>query len=296
MVQSILEQNNPPDVRKFKTASAFLKAVFAYKSKLDNRFNLEIWSIEMGFKSRSFMYMLYHEKRQLTIPVAKLLSQSLNHTPAEQEHFLKLVLLQRSDTNEEKEMINNLIYESISLDEAHLNKNDYAEFLSSPLNPLLKLLLAFADVEGSLEQLSSLLNLENEKVQNGLQILEKLNLAEKTQNENGQTIWKTKSKTFRVSEEDKGEALNQFHEKTQFEALEVLKDQSSNFKKFTSIYFCVSKSDEAQLAEEMEMFLNKMKAKYGTDYLDQKELIKLNLSTYAVTNVHQANPSADGEA
>lgn len=279
-----VEVNLQPNVRSYSNIIQFIKDLFVYKKSLDSHFTLDMWSTELGFKSRSFLHMVYHGKKPITPEFVDILSKSIGLTSAEQEHLLLLSLYHRAKSSAQKSIYLGKILENLEINAINIEGRQQSQFLSSPLFLKIKLLLAFTDVKGTETELASLLNVSVKSVQKHLAELEVMGLVVSSHSEiESGKIWKTQTKSFSAPNgPNQNEAVNVFHQNTMEEAAAMIQ-QNELMKRFRSVFFALEEGQFPELLDDVESFLNKMKNKYACDDLGQKRLLKMNLQAYPVS-------------
>ena len=159
---------------------------------------------------------------------------------------------------------------------------EYQKFLASPQLAQIFLLLTFDDIEATSAYLQKVTGFSAAKIKQSLALLEKLGMAQ-TKKENRLVIWTASSKSFKISDRTHDKSILSFHKKTLDEAEQALKT-NPHFRHFRSVYFGVTDEDIDILKHEFEIFLNKMKKKFGSGSIKNKRLVKLNLNAYPVSH------------
>lgn len=271
-----------PSVKRYSSINKYIEDLFSYRKSLDPSFTLEIWSAELGFKSRSFVSMVYNGQRPITLNFLLALSQNLKLTESEQDHLYLIFDYSKIKKISQKKMYLSLILESLESNEKKIDLKNQAQFLSSQNLLLIKLLLAFDDIKGTEKELSKLLGVSLREVKRNLKSLEGMDLVIQIDTETREEkIWKSKDKAFIVARDITNESVNLFHQNTMEECKNVL-FRKDLIQKFHSIFFALPEDSFSELTEEMERFLTKIKNKYGFNEFENKSLIKLNLQAYEV--------------
>jgi uncharacterized protein (TIGR02147 family) len=160
-------------------------------------------------------------------------------------------------------------------------------FLTDPLLSKIQLIISFEDFIASEANLKNILNTDIPKIHMALKTLEEMDLIESYYNENTKDkMWRSKAKYFSVGGEIHREAMNLFHQQTLREAEQILK-MTALSKKFKSLFFSLSEEDFKDLEETLSLFSNKLKVKYGNNFLKKKKLYKVNFQAYPVTEEYE---------
>lgn len=276
-------QNNPiskPELKTFYSARQFLNAEFKYRKNLNPKLSLESWCFELGYRSKSFLYMVISGKRTITSDLIEVLSKNLNLSPDETDYFTLLAHHENSETEYDKKIFLDKILEFRLLKENIIEDTSYIDFLSDVDLPAIKLLVSFCDFEGSLTRIAKTLNRTESETLEKLNLLENMGLVQKMSGE--VNIWKAAHKAFAAPKHISEKAVNTFHQKTCEEASMKIGQDNGEFKRFRSITFTLGPEKKAEFLDEVDLFLNKMKHKFGSDELKDNDLVKMNLQAYSI--------------
>ncbi len=268
-----------PNARQYTDIVKFLNDYYDYRKKQDCSFSYDLWAAELGFKSRIFMYLICNGKRAITTQFINKFSDKIKMAAAEKNHLVLLASYHKSKSTELKSVFLDKILESLENKETTYNIHGYQKFISSPTMPLVKMVLSFDDIKGSIEELSEVLNMNKAEIKKDLVVLEKLGLVQKKQN-----LWKATSKAFKVPNDLKVNMMKDIYHRDLTEAQNINK-QNDVFKKFRTILFAISPDEHDGALQEIEKFVTKMKNKYGYNDIAGKHILKLNMQAYAVTKV-----------
>jgi uncharacterized protein (TIGR02147 family) len=278
-----------PNIKRYTNILTYLKDYYCFRQNLSADFSYELWAAELGFKSRTFIYLTCIGKRPLTLKFINILTHHLKLNSSEKNHLLLLASYNKSKSVELKAIFFDKILESLESSESILDTKNYRKFILSPTMPLIRMILSFDDTKGTVEEISSLLDIEPGKIKKDFLELEKMGLIKKHYVETAKDIfWKSTTKAIKVPDNQTNEIMNQFNDRTLIEA-QSINQQSEIFKKFRSIIFSIHPGNHDEMLTEIELFLSKMKNKYGYNEIDQKELMKINLQVYPVSKTANLN-------
>lgn len=282
-ISPLVDRRLFPRIKKYSSILSYLNDYFEYRKQDDSKFTYDMWSAELGFKSRSFMYLICSGRRPLTNPFVNTLATYLNLSLAEKNHLLLLACYQRAKTTDLKSIFFDKILENLEQNENNMNAINYSKFVGSPTMPIVKMILSFDDIKGTEEELLSILPISKKDLAKDLIELEKMELIKKTYLESHQEIiWKATSKAFRVPDDRSNDIMDLFNIRTMNVAAEISK-QNDVFKRFRSILFAIDPQDHEVLLTEVENFMSKMKNRFGYNDIQGKHIMKLNLQAYPVT-------------
>ncbi len=282
---SAVNELTKPSIKKYSKILKFCNDYFKYRKALDSKFSYDIWSAELGFKSRSFTYLICSGKRAITSKVANILSDYFCFNANEKKHFLLLSLYEKAKTPDLKSIYFEKIIENLDIDEKNIDTVNYSQFIISPTMPIIKMLLSYQDFVGTLKNLEKITLLSKKYLTKDLNELVKMDLIKKVSSEaSNEFYWVATSKAFCAPDDQTNEIMDLFHSSTMSEATKKI-NQLEIFKRFRSILFAINSSEQPSVLEDLEQFLLKMKNKYGQDNIKNKQIIKLNLQLYPLTNL-----------
>lgn len=276
-----------PRILTFTSAANYLCAFYEYRKKLDSKFSYEVWAQEIGFKSKSTLRTICNGQRNVSTQFVELFSHKEKLTNKEMEYFFLLAKIHNTQNISLKKMYLDKIAEQMDLSDKKVDVEKSLKFLSDPILSQIQLIISFEDFVSTEMNLKQILNIESSKLREALKTLEELDLIEGYFTENKkEKMWKSKAKYFSVTGEIHQEAMNLFHQQTLREAEQVLK-MSSLAKRFKSLFFSLSQDDYKDLEETLDLFSNKLKVKYGNNFLKHKKLYKINFQVYPVTDEYE---------
>lgn len=276
-----------PTLKKYIELTQYFEDYFKFRKSREPKFSYEVWAAELGFKSRSYMRMISKGVRNITPMFIKIYGTKMNLSPEEQDYMLLMAFYSRAKFATQKKMYLDKILDRMDSEQNRIEIKDYSEFLSSPHLMSLLLVISFEDVIATENNLKNLLGLKLVEIKKLLKTLQRLNLVSlKKAARYGEDIWISKSKALKIGDKAKDLALIQFHKNTLAEARQIL-DSDPAFRRFRSVYFSVEENQFDELKTEVEEFLKKLRKKFGSEKLNGKSLVKLNLQTYPVSSVHR---------
>ncbi|MES2802962.1 MAG: TIGR02147 family protein [Bdellovibrionota bacterium] len=271
------QEHLQPMVRRYLSVTAYLQDYYKFRRAIQPKFSYEEWAGELGFKSRTYLRFLCEGKRTLTADFIDIFSKKINLANADKEHLILLSLYDQAKDFEYKNIYLPKILSSLICNESAIEAKHYIQFLSYPDLPVIHLLLAVNDLKATAEKVADLLDESLEHVQSRLKILEQMGLA---YSQGG--VWFSKTKSFKIKDESRGQAVSIFNKETLQEAQSfVLRNDVA--KRFRSIYFAFNEDNMSEIDKEIENFLSLLKNKYLTPKFENDRYFKLNLQFYPVT-------------
>lgn len=274
-----------PRIRKFSNVLHFLQAYFEYRKKEEDNFSYESWSNELGFNSSSFMYLICKGQRSFTLETAKKIIPFLNLNEAEQKHILLLANFSQAKSAEVKSALFDKILENLEIEEQKIIAIQYKDYVMSETMPLVRMILAYDDAEGTEEEILSILEMTSDELREDLITLEKMELIQKIQLESsGKTIWKALSKAIKAPDSSMNDVLDLFYSHNLKAAMDSIQ-QDHLYKKFRSLTMAVSPDEYEILENEIDQFANRLKSKFFVNDLTGKHLVKMHVQAYQASRI-----------
>lgn len=255
----------------------FYQDYFTDRKSKNSKFSYEIWGIELGFKSRTFMKLIASGKRHTTNKLIEVFSFQNGFSEMEKKHLIHLSLYQKAKTDLQKKIHFEAVLETLDLSRNMTLIQNYVEFITTPSLPVLQLVLAFKNVKTSEQNLASIMGLTLKQVKSDLKKLEKMGAA---YTENG--IWKSIYHSFKIPDEIQSTALKAYHNNNLKEAQNIIEEDQLQ-RRYRSVMFALNDQNFGELIEEIEAFLGKIKNKYNTAKTKSDRIYKINLQTYPIT-------------
>jgi uncharacterized protein (TIGR02147 family) len=276
-----------PKIRTYSSAAKYLTDYYNYRKELDAQFSYEIWSHELTFKSRSTLRLICHGLRNVSVAFIDLFKASENLNAKEIEHFLLLAKLQNTQNLTLKKIYLDNIFENLDMSDKKVEIKNSLKFLSNPLLSKIQLLISFSDFVATEENLKNILKISLSKTQKALIELESLKLVESYIPENSHVkLYRSHAHYFSITAATDQQAIDLYHQKSLDEVKTVLQ-QDVLKKKMKSLLFSLSEDDYEELADTLDSFANKLKVKYGNNFLKHKKLYKINFQAYPVTDEYE---------
>jgi uncharacterized protein (TIGR02147 family) len=271
-----------PDILNYTDVLAFLNDHYKYRKGLDRQFNFDIWSYQLGYKSRTFMYLICTGRRSIMDETVKKLSACLSLDVKRKEHFFVLANMNNQDNPEFKQIFKDKIFENLNFQEDRLTQSEYEEFLLNPQLMILKVLLSFKDMDGTKDFIRKHMNIDHQILSQYLRKLIDMKMItsqidEKTQ----KTVYRSQSKNIKFPDQVDNKIMENCNASILNEAL-VKNRNTENFKKMRSTLFAIDPQNFEKMNDEIESFVSKIKHKYASESIEGHELIRLNLQAYSL--------------
>lgn len=267
-----------PDVKSYLSIHLFLQDYYKYRKASNANFSYESWARELGIKSRSYLRLVVIGKRSLNDEVATLISQKLSLSDKDHEYFSLLILYSQCRSHEQKKLYGKKMMQILKTEMTQYEVENHMEFLSSATWPRLQTLLSFEDIEKTPEALSKLLEEPVQKIESGLQVLKKIEMAD-IDNSNQ---WIAKHRSFKVPEKLGDIALEIYHTHSLQNAIKAQKLPRQQ-RRFRSIMMALNEDEFKKLLEELQSFVERQLSQFDFSNLKGRRLYQINFNAFPVS-------------
>lgn len=271
------------NIFNFSSLTDFLQHYYFNQNKNQDHFTYENWSYHLGFKSRSFMYLVATNRRSLSPESAEILARYFNFNEKERQYFFLLAHVSKKENNTIENILKDKVLENFNFNEEKLTSDKAAILLSSPTLPLIKLLLACKDIEGTKNDIQKYIKIDDQALAADLEILLKNNFIVKSHNLKNEIIYKTKESNFKITDDSSPAAIQKFHDNVLNETIEI-NQKNTALKKLRSLMFILSDYEFFEIEQDIECFLNKIKNKCLTPNIKSKNIFRFNIHFYKIKN------------
>lgn len=214
----------------------------------------------------------------MTSALAEVFVKKNNLNETESKHLHLISLYKKSQSTTEKDIFYDKLLENLDHNEFIVENEEAVSFLSKKELPLLQVLLAFPDLDRSVENLATLMRLPIDQVQELLKNLETLDMAES----NEESQWTAVTKKFKIADKKDDQDLVKFYQQTSDES-KIAVEQKDTLKRFRSLFLSMNENSFGDFCEDLEQFINKSRNKYGASTISENSIFKLNFNAYPVT-------------
>lgn len=271
-----------PDVFDYNDILVFLNDHYKYRKEKDRQFNFDMWSYQLGYKSRSFMYLICTGRRSIMEETVENLSTYFNFDTKRKEHLFVLANVGNQENPNFKQVFKDKIFENLTFEEDRLTQTEYEEFLLNPQLMILKVLVSFKDIEGTKESIQAHMNIDHQTLDNYMsKLLEMRMVTSHLDSKTQKMIYRARSKNVKFPDQTNNKIMDGCNEKILDEAAGKNR-HSKGYKKMRSTLFAIDPQNFEKMNDEIESFVSKIKHKYISETIEGRELIRVNLQAYSV--------------
>jgi uncharacterized protein (TIGR02147 family) len=276
-----------PSICDFLDYREYLKCIYEWRKQSSSGFSYSLWADELGFKSRSFIRLIVTGKRAMTSNTVLQFLRSLKLKQTEADYFELLVKFNQSIDHHARKHYEKQILKfrstRLSRSGMHSDVLDHYRFLSSYLGPRIQVLLSLDDIEKTSQHFASLLGTKVQAVEEILETLERIGMAEKVPTERS-FEWKSTTGTFEVRDHLGDVALQSFHRKSLEEAIMAM-DTDTSLRKYQSIIVPLSSDEFSEVNQQLYSDLMAVLEKYKSDEGSGRRLYQINLNLIPTTTI-----------
>lgn len=274
------EELKKPDLKEYLSLHHYLSDLYSFRKKTEWGFSYETWAQELGLANRSYLRQLVIGRRGITSATADQICHRLNFDQQEREYFHLLLLYSKATSTEQKNLYGRKLRQLIKSDYTQTEIQTSREFLSKPLNARLLTLLSFQDIEKTLDSLSKILECPPQEVENSLNLLETMGLANRTPTT--PVLWNSNQRAFKVPDQIGSESLLKFHTESLHEAIQA-QTKPPEDRKYRSLFLPLSQENLQEFQEDLQEFIKQCLKKFDQPELRGRKLFQLNLNFHSVS-------------
>lgn len=277
-----------PVVFDYMDARSFLQDYYTYRKNSDDRFSYEIWASELNYSSRSYLRMVLIGKKRISDGFIEAFCRSSKLDQQESDYLEILVKHSQAATQNAKQAFNQKLFQILRNQIGQSEITDYAEFVETPFLPRLLTLLSFQDIRPTSETFARLMNSPVKEIQQGLEKLTSLGLAE-PKSVAGEIHWSSLNRRFKVPDKIGHQAMINFHKRSLTEAAHAIATTKEN-RKYKSLLLPLNKSELEQVYALLDSFSSEQIARFNSDNYQTRRLYQLNLNIHAIAEEYESLP------
>lgn len=266
-----------PEIRKYLSVSQYLQDYYSFRKSVEKTFSYDKWAQELGVSDKAYMRMLVLGKRPLNEVVLESFVENLHLSPDDQMYFKILTYYSQSKSAEQKDVFGKKLMSLLRDDLEQVEVKAHYEFLSNPLLPRLQIMLGFDDLDQSPQNLSWLLNTSKEEIQQGIEMLEKMDLIELS---NG--IYRPLNRSFKVGDSFGDLGLNAFYVKNLEDAQKAIQ-LPSHERRYKSVFLPLNQEEFEQFIVNLQKFTREQLSQFKSDEYRGRRLFQAHFNIFPVS-------------
>lgn len=282
-------QSKMPSVFDYLEVLFYLQDYYKFRKTNDKKFSYESWSLELNFKSRSFLRMMITGKKKISPKLVETFSKLNFATKGEEDYFHCMVKHSYAASAKDKQMYSQSMIQILKYRNQIEVIEDSSDFGSSPLFARLKTLLSFKDFERTTSEIARVMGVDLQTILLALSKLEQLDLVKKIVID-GKEQWTTEIESFKVPDNKGSINLKEFHEKSLMDAIKAF-SQPKELRSYRSLFLPMTDEGLQEFHKLLEDFANEQLVRYNTPDSKGKRVFQANFNIHAVSEVLETKTS-----
>lgn len=258
----------------------YLQAYFHMRKSTEEGFSYEAWASELGFKSRSNLRMIFMGQKKVSDGFCIAFCKANGFKAHEEEYFHVLAKYSQASTPLEKKTFGLKLVQILKLVSDRVDIDNQVEFVTKPLYVRLLTLLSFEDLEKTAVNLATLLGAEIPEVQEALEKLQAMGLAN-PRIRAGDPLWETTHERFRVPDNMGSVPMMRFHEQSLLESIQAF-HKPKNERRYKSLLLPLTPEELAEFHQMMDNFAAEQLARFQSNQYEGRRLYQVNLNVHSV--------------
>lgn len=259
----------------------FLKDMFQFRKIKDRYFSYRYFSNRSGFSSPNFLKLVMEDLRNLTVTSIAKVAKGFGLKKQEREFFENLVLMNQSNSHDEK---NHYYKKMISVKGyADAHKIDKASFtyFSKWYYPVIREIIILHKDHDTPEKIANLLNpkISVKEAERAIKLLEDLQLIRKSKTGK----WEQCSSVVSTGPEVKSLIVGNFHREMIKLASESIDRHPSEKRDISAITLGINKDKIAEIKSRIAAFRKEL-LNYACDNENPDQVMQINIQAFPLTN------------
>jgi uncharacterized protein (TIGR02147 family) len=262
-----------PDVKSYLSVHLYLQDMYAYRKSTLDSFSYETWAYDLNVPSKSSLRFAVLGKRKISESLAEAFCQNLNLPGDDKTYFILLVHYTQATSAERKRAYGQLLTQTLRRQLNIQELEPMQELLFDPAVMALRDLLSFDDLLKTPDNLAKLLNMRVEIICDFLSRLEKLDLAEQSEEQ-----WSAKQESVRVETTPNSEAILQYHKLSLQRAIAAQTTMTPDERHYNGMSMAMTPDEHQEYITEINNFLSQLFNKYNNNQFSGRRLYQVNLN------------------
>jgi uncharacterized protein (TIGR02147 family) len=270
-----------PRVYEYLDVISYLQDYYKFRKSHNKGFSYEGWAAELEMNSRSFLRLMVFGKKKISPRFIENFSKLVFVSKNEATYFGYLVKVSQCTLGKERQQYSAKMMQLLKHEHNAQVVTEKADYISDPLLPRLLSLLCFSDLKATAIGCAQLLNKELVAIEEALEKLEAMNLAQKISDANG-PIWIARSDIFHVPDNYGNFDLLKFHQKSLADAIAAF-DQEIHLRRYKSLFVPMSEESLEKFNKALEDFISEQLMHYNSKNCAGTYLYQVNFNFHPVT-------------
>ncbi|WP_413574503.1 TIGR02147 family protein [Bdellovibrio sp. HCB290] len=262
-----------PSIFSYIDYRQFLQAWYDYNKTNIRGFSYGTWTLQCGFKSRSFIQLVMVGKRNLGIDSIPHMLKSLKLNATESEYFEHLVHYAHTTTFQNKDFHFQKILKLNKM-QTGTQVRDVYKYLSNPITPRVQVLLNMKSLTCTTKYIAHTFSISEAEAQDILNNIQSCGLAAYQEKDQ---CWRSTEDTLRIPDELGNIAIQTFHNRSLVKAQEAIALPPQS-RKFESFFTTLREEEYLDFQQDVDQFINFLSSKYTSKDITGAKVYQVNLS------------------
>ncbi|WP_413584771.1 TIGR02147 family protein [Bdellovibrio sp. HCB274] len=274
-----------PQIMDFVDYRQFLQAWYRYNKERSSTFSFGTWTLQCGFKSRSFLQQVSIGKRNLGADSVPAVLQSLKLSQVDAEYFENLVEYTHATNIKVKEFHFQQMLR-LSKNQRGKKVGDVFNFLRNPKTPRVHLLLTLKSLVCTVSYIASTFQITQKE---SVEILESIEACGLCYFDEESQSWKATDQHLEIPTELGSVALLGFHNRSLIEAQDAISWPVNN-RHFGTLLMTLDDGEYQRAKRDVEEFFDLLSVRYPSKNLEGARIFQMNINLIATSDVLKENP------
>lgn len=270
----------------YKDPALYLRNVWGDIKKRNPRYSLRAWANSLGMPSHALIFQIINGKRKITLTTAKKISKYLKHDELQNRYFQKMIELSKCNDSLDIEKIQlEMKFLSNRGQTAAQSLSDY-DMQKEPLNYFILELADLICLPNEPTLIKSLLKISYSEIEIKNSIALLLNRKYLTISPKGHLVRSTNRFIFSESETSVS-AIQQYHVKNMFHAIEAISKQSPDCREFSGIVLNINLDQISEIKNCLRDFLKSFVAQFDAPNEQHSSTYQFNMQLFQIAEKTQ---------
>lgn len=271
-----------PDLHQYLDVRSYLSDIYQFRKKTEPGFSYEVWTQEMGFRSRSYLRAIVIGEKPLHESALANFIKSLNLNATEIDYFNLLFRYSLAPTQELKDSYGRQLLQQWKINLSQIEVKDIESFLSDPFIPVLFTYFSFRDSSSDPEIICKALKCSLPNLRSAIKCLVWQKLIDGNIDEKGNIVYKTVKPYFTIPSISKSQYLKDFHREGLQLATQAIQKPSEE-RKYFSTFVAINETQLLEAQKLIEEFNQKLLAIYDSEELKEKKIYRFTSQIFPAT-------------
>jgi len=270
-----------PKIFEFEDYRKFLGSLFAFEKKNSKSFSHRALALRAGFSSPNFFQLVIQGKRNLSLESARKISGAFKLNSSEAKYFEALIQFNQAKKLSQKSRAFEEMNKLRPFREFKKLASEEYDYYSSWENVAVRELVGIDNFKENIDWISARLKLSPKKVQESLELLQKLGLLSRSKS--GEL--KQSESQISTGQEIRSVGVRNFHEEMMKKAVEAMDQVAPEHRDFSAATMKISASQLEDLKARVFRFRQSLIKSLEEAPVSKDQVYHLGIQIFPLTDV-----------